>query len=164
MDFYNKIEIERIAKAADKNEKMEDFFNERRTEWNDKLEPLYSVLKLDFTDSNSVKKVLDCQSYALSYRQMIHENINVFVNKRGVEDSKLKTLKYDKFMFYATGFGIKTNLSEKGILIDAHLAENERAINIIDSYIQFLRDTNKVLESLGFSIKNMIELLNYLGK
>ena len=54
-------------------------------------------------------------------------------------------------------------MGEKSILIDAHLAENDRAIELIESYITFLRDTNKNLESFGFTIKNMTELLNYLG-
>ena len=67
-------------------------------------------------------------------------------------------------MFYATGFGVKTNLGEKGILIDGHLAENDRQIEQIENYITFLRDTVKNLESLGFAIKNMIELLNYFSK
>ena len=68
------------------------------------------------------------------------------------------------FIFGETGFGIKTNLGEKGILIDGHLAENDRCIELIESYIEFLRDTVRNLESLGFSIKNMIELMNYLGR
>ena len=55
-------------------------------------------------------------------------------------------------------------MGEKGILIDGHLAENERTMELIESHIQFLRDTVKNLESLGFAIKNMVELMNYLGK
>jgi hypothetical protein len=94
---------------------------------------------------------------------MINENINYFLNKRSKESTKIKKLRQDKFIFYATSFGVKTNMGEKSILIDAHLAENDRAIELIESYITFLRDTNKNLESFGFTIKNMTELLNYLG-
>jgi len=35
---------------------------------------------------------------------------------------------------------------------------------LIESYIEYLRDTTKNLESLSYSIKNMIELMNYLGR
>jgi hypothetical protein len=59
---------------------------------------------------------------------------------------------------------VKTNTGEKVILIEGHISENERTIELIDSYIDFLRDTSKNLESFGFSIKNRIELMNYLGK
>jgi len=67
-------------------------------------------------------------------------------------------------VFYALGFQVKTNMGEKAILIDAHIAENDRCIELIESYITFLRDTVKNLEAFGFSIKNMIELMNYLGR
>ena len=55
-------------------------------------------------------------------------------------------------------------MGEKAILIDAHIAENDRCLELIESYITFLRDTVKNLEAFGFSIKNMIELMNYLGR
>ena len=95
---------------------------------------------------------------------ILNEQINFFLNKRSKETTKIKRLRQDKFVFYATGFGIKTNLGEKGILIDGHLAENDRSLEIIESHIQFMRDTVKNLESLGFAVKNMIELMNYLGR
>jgi hypothetical protein len=55
-------------------------------------------------------------------------------------------------------------MGEKAILIDSHIAENDRCLELIESYITFLRDTVKNLESFGYAIKNMTELLNYLGR
>ncbi len=49
-------------------------------------------------------------------------------------------------------------------LIEAHLSENERSVKMIETYIEFMRDTAKNLESLSFAIKNKIELMNYLGR
>ena len=76
----------------------------------------------------------------------------------------MKKLKQDKFVFYATGFGLKTNLGEKALLIDAHIAENERNLQLIDVHVDFLRNSSKNLETLGYTIKNIIELMNYLGR
>lgn len=163
MNLYSQEEIDNISKVKEKNDKLELFFNDKRTEWNTTVEPLFKSISLELTTSNS-KVILDTQSSALSYRQQINEQINFFLNKRSRETSKMKKLRQDKFVFYATGFGIKTNLGEKGILIDGHIAENERTIELIECYIEFLRDTVKNLESLGYSIKNMIELMNYLSK
>lgn len=163
LNLYTQEEIEKINKQKETNEKLEEFFNDKRAEWNKNVEPLFKAISLELTTSNS-KTILDTQSSALSYRQQINEQINFFLNKRSRETSKIKKLRQDKFVFYATGFGIKTNLGEKGILIDGHIAENERAIELIECYIEFLRDTVKNLESLGYSIKNMIELMNYLSK
>lgn len=164
MNLYNQEEADRIKKVKETNDKLEDFFNEKRAEWNKNVEPLFKVLSVDLSNPSNSNKILEAQSFALSFRQQINEQINFFLNKRSRETTKLKKLKQDKFIFYATGFGIKTNLGEKGILIDGHIAENDRCIELIESYIEFLRDTVRNLESLGFSIKNMIELMNYLGR
>jgi hypothetical protein len=164
MNVYNQEEVERINKVKETNDKLEEFFNDKRNEWNNVVEPLFKVLSIDLSQSVSSTKILDAQSLALSYRQKINEQINFFLNKRSKETTKIKKLRQDKFIFYATGFGVKTNLGEKGILIDGHLAENDRSIELIESYIEYLRDTIRNLESFGYSIKNMIELMNYLGK
>ena len=164
MNLYNQEEIDRITKAKDTNDKLEEFFNDKRADWNKNVEPLFKVLSTDLSNPSNSKSILEAQSIALSFRQQINEQINFFLNKRSKETTKIKKLRQEKFVFYATGFGIKTNLGEKGILIDGHIAENDRCIELIESYIEFLRDTVRNLESLGFSIKNMIELMNYLGR
>ena len=164
MNLYNQEELDRIQKIKETNDKLEEFFNDKRSEWNNNVEPLFKVLTTDLSNPSNSKFILDAQSTALSFRQMINENINFFLNKRSRETTKIKKIRQDKFVFYATGFGIKTNMGEKTILIDAHLAENDRCIELIESYITFLRDTVKNLEAFGFTIKNMIELLNYLGR
>lgn len=164
MNVYNEEEIERIKKVKETNERLEDFFESKRKEWNETITPLFKVLSLDLTNPSSGKKLLDSQASALSYRQNINDQISLFLTKRSKETTKIKKLRQDKFIFYATGFGVKTNLGEKGILIDGHLSENDRSMELIESYIEFLRDTVKNLESFGYSIKNMIELMNYLGK
>ena len=164
MNLYNEEEIERIRKVKETNDKLEEFFNDKRAEWNKTVEPLFKVLSLDMGNPSNSKQLLDAQALALTHRQQINEQINFFLNKRSKETTKIKKLRQEKFVFYATGFGIKTNLGEKGILIDGHIAENDRCMELIESYIEFLRDTVRNLESFYYSIKNMIELMNYLGR
>jgi len=163
MNLYNEEEISRINKAKETNDKLEEFFNGKREEWTNNITPLFEVIKSNFNLESSIK-IMEVQSMALSYRQIINEQISFFLNKRSKEEVKIKKLKQDKFVFYATGFGLKTNLGEKGLLIDAHIAENDRNIQLIENYIEFLRSSSKNLESLGYTIKNIIDLMNYLGK
>jgi hypothetical protein len=163
MNVYNDEELSRINKVKETNDKLEEFFNLKRDEWANNVLPLFEVIKTSFTVQDSIK-IIDVQAFALTYRQNINEQISFFLNKRSKEEVKIKKLKQDKFIFYATGFGLKTNLSEKGILIDAHIAENDRNIQLIENYIEFLRATSKNLESLSYTIKNIIELMNYLGR
>lgn len=164
MNLYNQEELDRIQKTKETNERLEELFNDKRAEWNKQVEPLFKALTTDLSNPSNSKYILDAQSTALSFRQQINENINFFLNKRSKETTKIKKLRQDKFVFYAIGFQVKTNMGEKAILIDAHIAENDRCIELIESYITLLRDTVKNLEAFGYSIKNMIELMNYLGR
>ena len=164
MNLYNQEELDRIQKTKDTNDRLEELFNDKRAEWNKQVEPLFKALTTDLSNPSNSKYILEAQSTALSFRQQINENINFFLNKRSKETTKIKKLRQDKFVFYAIGFQVKTNMGEKAILIDAHISENDRCIELIESYITFLRDTVKNLEAFGYSIKNMIELMNYLGR
>lgn len=164
MKVYNEQELEKIKKIKETNDKLEIFFENKRNDWSKEIKPLFNVFSIDLANPSNFKKVLEAQSIALSHRQTINEQISLFLNKRSKESTKIKKLKQEKFIFYATGFGIKTNMGEKNLLIDAHLSEYDRTMELIETYIEFLRDTTKNLESFGYSIKNMIELMNYLGK
>jgi hypothetical protein len=164
MNLYNEEELKRISNLKDSNDRLEEFFKNKRAEWREKVEPLYKSLALDLPSVPKVKDILEVQSKSLIYRQDITDQINLFLNKRGKEIVKIKKLRQDKFVFYALGVGIKTNLGEKTILIDAHIAENDRCVELIESYVEFLRGTSDNLVNLGYSIKNMNDLFNYLGK
>jgi hypothetical protein len=164
MNVYDKEELERIKKVQESNDRLDEFLSNQRVELDKTVEPLFKILSVRFNDKDSLSTVMDTQSSSLVVRQSISEKISFFLNKRSKENIKLKKLKQDKFIFYATGFGIKTNLSEKTILIDAHLSENERTLELLESHVEYLRDTAKNLESLSYSIKNMVDLMNYIGK
>lgn len=163
MNVYTPDEVERINKIKETNDRLEQFFQDKRSEWNATIEPLYSILKFEINSETS-KKIMETQALCLSYRQMITEQISVFLDKRSKQEVKLKRIKQDKFIWYATGFGIKTNMGEKTLLIEAHVAEEQRNIELIENYIEYLRQSNKNLESLQFTIKNIIDLFNYIGK
>jgi hypothetical protein len=163
MNVYTNEEVDRINKLKDTNDKLEDFFKLKRDEWKKLIEPLFEVFKLEITTQTS-KKIMETQSLCLSYRQTLTEQISTFLDRRSKQDVKLKRIKQDKFIWYATSFGVKTNMGEKSLLIEAHVAEEQRNIELIENYIEFLRQTNKNLESLQFTIKNIIDLFNYLGR
>jgi len=163
MNVYNQEELDRIQRIKDTNDKLEDFFKNKRQEWKELIEPLFQVLKIELNSQTS-KQIMEVQSTCLTYRQALTEQISHFLDKRSRQDVKLKKIRQDKFIWYATSFGVKTNMGEKTLLIDAHVAEEQRNIELIENYIEFLRQSNKNLESLQFTIKNIIDLFNYLGR
>ena len=163
MNVYSQDEIDRISRIRETNDKLEEFFKSKRQEWKDLIEQLFLVLKIELNSQTS-KQIMETQSTCLTYRQLLTEQISHFLDKRSRQDVKLKKVRQDKFIWYATSFGVKTNMGEKTLLIDAHVAEEQRNIELIENYIEFLRQSNKNLESLQFTIKNIIDLFNYLGR
>ena len=156
-------EVERINKLKETNDKLEKYFTDKRENWKKEIEPLFETIKVEINLQTS-RQIIETQSLCLTYRQKITEEISSFLDKRSKQDVKLKRIKQDKFIWYATSFGIKTNMGEKSLLIEAHVAEEQRNIELIENYIEYLRQTNKNLESLQFTIKNIIDLFNYLGR
>ena len=163
MNLYDQDETNRITKLSETNDKLEDFFTSKVEKWNTSVSPLFDTLKASLT-LDSAPKIMDLQSLALSYRQILNEEISFYLNRRNKEIVKVKKLKQDKFVFYALNFGIKTNMGEKAILIDAHIAENIRGLELIENHVEFLRSTSKNLEAIGFSVKHSIDLMVYLSR
>jgi hypothetical protein len=163
MNVYTPEEVDRINKLKETNDRLETFFTEKRENWKKQIEPLFETIKIEITTQTS-KKIMETQSLCLTYRQIITEEISTFLDRRSKQDVKLKRIKQDKFIWYATSFGVKTNMGEKSLLIEAHVAEEQRNVELIENYIEYLRQTNKNLESLQFTIKNIIDLFNYLGR
>lgn len=163
MTVYTQEELDRISKIKDTNDKLEEFFNTKRIEWSKLIDPLFTVLRLEINSQTS-KQIMETQALCLSYRQLLTEQISIFLDRRSKQDVKLKRIKQDKFIWYATSFGVKTNMGEKTLLIEAHVAEEQRNVELIENYIEYLRQTNKNLESLQYTIKNIVDLFNYLGK
>ena len=84
MNLYNQEEVDRINKVKETNDKLEEFFNGKRGDWNKTVEPLFKVLSVDLSNPSNSKEILNAQSLALTHRQQINEQINFFLNKRTV--------------------------------------------------------------------------------
>ena len=87
----NQDELDRINKIKETNDKLEEFFNDKRLEWNDSVSPLFKVISSDLMNVSGSKQILDVQGLALSFRQQISEQINFFLNKEVVNQLKLKS-------------------------------------------------------------------------
>ena len=56
MNLYNQEEVDRIAKVKEVNDKMEDFFNDKRIEWSKNALAYYDTqLKVE----NAYKTIID---------------------------------------------------------------------------------------------------------
>lgn len=141
-----------IYQISELNTKYDKYLAEKREEWNNKLKPMFVSIK------QNPDELIELQALCLSYRQMITDEVASFMNKLSKEIINYKNAKADRFMFYATGFGLKTNLSEKSLLIDSELAELQRNKELFETHLEFLKESRSVCDNINWAIKNRIEL------
>ena len=139
------------------NDKLEEYLFEKRKKWNEAIDPLLKKLRAKTQD-----EIIDTQALALSYRQQLSDEISTYLNKLSKEMISIKKAESDRFMFYATGFGLKTNTGERKILFDAELAELERNKEILETHIEFIRDCRNTCDQVGWALKNRIQLMGIL--
>ena len=72
MNVYDEVELNRIKKTSETNDKMEDFFNDKRKEWNDSVMPLFKVLSINLNNNDASKSILEAQTISLSFIQEIN--------------------------------------------------------------------------------------------
>ena len=138
------------------NDKLDDYLANQRKEWGEKMSPLYEQL------NSNPELLIDVQATALSYRQVVCDEINMFLSKLSKETPKLKQAKAERFIFYSTGYGLKTTAGEKSMLFDAELAQYERHVGLLQIHIDFLRECRSNCDNIGYAIKNRLSLFAYL--
>lgn len=143
---------------SEKNQRLEEFFNQKRETWTKNLMPLFAQLK------EPPQAIYEMQAEALSYRHAVNEEMAYFMQKLTRETSSMKQAKRDRFIYYATGFQLKTNTGEKNVLVDGDLAEVDRTIELMQLHIEFLRECIKTIDNIGYAIKNRVMLMEYLVK
>lgn len=130
---------------------------ESRKLWSSVVKNLSMRLKGD------IKDIVDVQSEAISHRQSVVEEVNIYTVRIAKLSKKIKNLHKQRFEFYATSYQVKTNGTEKLTLINADLSEFQEFVDELDEYVNFLRETSKNFADMNYGVKNRIELANILG-
>lgn len=166
--LYEKEELEAIAKKEESNNRMEDFFNNKREIWTKDIQPILETAKLTYNSENA-QKIVDLQVDALVHRERLQNEIAFYLQQLSKEKVKYKRQEQDKLVWYALGKSPlniqgKVSNSQMSNIIDGHLVEAKRATEIIETHIEHLRSLVKMLTDVGYQVKNTIELYNFLSK
>lgn len=137
--------FEKLEKLTDKLKESEDY-------WNKTIESLSSKL------SCSVKEVVPLHAEVISLRQQITEQIKQRSYEIFKIVSKIKVLRKQNFEWYSTKYPIAISSSEKAKLIEWDLHHSDHQKSILDNHIEFLRETLKNFDNLGYAVKNKITL------
>lgn len=112
----------------------------------------------------TIQKLPDVESDVLNNKQLVDSDIRKYSLVMYKDVVSLKPLRKKRFEFYNTSYQIKVkNGSDIKMLTESDLAKIQYKIDMLDAHISFLRDTSSNLKTLGYSVKNRIELLTILG-
>lgn len=156
MKEKNKKQVTVHEKYLKMNKSVEDLFKVQRADWVGKLKPLFETMK------DGVEEMYEMHATALSYRHIMSDEIIFHTTKLSKVMAEQKRIRKDKLINYTIKFQIKFNTSEKNVCIDADTSELERYVELFQMHIEFLRESIKTIDNLGFAIKNKISLLEYM--
>jgi len=162
--MHTEEEKARVAKTIEGTEKLIVLCEKKRDELRKDVDEITeSLFRHNFITNNS-KSIIDAQAHALSLRHRINDDIAKYATRLTKVKANITNIEQQRMVFYHTNFGLKTNGGEKKILIEGHLSENRRMEHVLEIHIEFLRATDKILESYQFGVKNTISLMEILGK
>ena len=141
------VQIEKYINELDEyNNKMEDFLDSQRTKFDKEIKDLFIILA-----SKNYKDFLDLQSKSF-YMQKLTKSNSLYKKTFG-----------ERTEYYLTGFGIKTSDSIKTKLIERDMCEKNRNVKLLENHIEHLRECRNECDQIGYAIKNLIGLINFIG-
>lgn len=133
-------------------EKLTNKLHESEDYWNNTINRLSSKL------SCSAKDVISLQADVISLRQQLTEEIKQRSYEIFKIVSKMKVLRKQNFEWYSTKYPIAISGTEKAKLIEWDLYYSDHQKSILDNHVEFLRETLKNFDNLGYALKNKIVL------
>ena len=137
---------------------LENKLDNEADNWNKK------ITKITFALRGDVKLLIDVQADIASYKQLLLDEVRRYSLTLYKDMPGLKAMKKSRFEFYSTKYqiNVKNGTDKKG-LIEADIAKIQYKVDLLETHIDFLRESGSNLESLGYSVKNRIQLLEILG-
>jgi recombination/repair/ssDNA binding protein UvsY len=122
------------------------------------------INKLTTGIKGTIQKLPEVESDVLNNKQLVDSDIRKYSLVMYKDVVAMKPLRKKRFEFYSTSYQLKVkNGTDIKMLTESDLAKIQYKIDLLDTHIDFLRDTSANLKTLGYSVKNRIELLTILG-
>lgn len=147
-----------ISEMENYNSVSEQFFNDTRDKYDKQINELNETLR-----KKNFKEYVDLQAYALSLRQSLASSISYYMQKLSQANSNLNKSKGDRIEYYMTGYGMKVSDATRTKLIDRDFAERERTKQLLEIHIEYLRESIKSCDNIGYAIKNLVSLMTYVS-
>lgn len=130
--------------------KLEERLRADREDWMVKIEDLIQMMR-------TVTKLSEAQVYMLSYRQILSDKMADFQYTIYRKNSDYEIFYKSKFMEYLSST-VKLNGGERDRIVKADLTAIRRQISILESHMDFYKESVKTLDHMAFAIRNRIKI------
>lgn len=149
MSEQHKLSLEEINKTLEKQ------LAEKRKDWRSQV--IAIIKELNSIDLDRDKHVRLHMNMLVLREDIVFEAAN-YRDKMAAVKSLYRRQKKEKYQNYTTNFDIKLNsYNDKEVFISADLTQVMRQIDIMENYIEFLKEQMYTCDKIGFSIKHLIE-------
>ena len=141
---------------AEKNKTLEELIGKDKSSWSEKI---MEIIKM----SGAMNKIGEAQVLMLSYRhQLVDAMTDTHFNLYKINVKYEKAFR-DRYLYYAHESQKSYTGGEKDKIVRADLSELKRQSLMIESHIEFYRESIKTLDNLGFALKRRMELAQEIG-
>lgn len=141
------------SKIKETIKEIEQKFQNERTGWNEKFISVIEQIK-------DTSKVIDAQITQLSYRQIIVEMMICYKAIHEKKQEEFDKMVCSRFKSYSIEADLKLTGAEKQQFCQSDLATWKYQLKLISLQIEWCQESIKLLDNLGFAIKNKIQLTN----
>ena len=141
-----------MEKLEKSNKDLLTELNKREDYWNNTIIDISKRLTCE------ANNVIQLQSDTLSNRQRLLDEIKYISYELYQFKPIIKKYRKVKTEFYLTKYPLKLVGKDKLYMIEHDISYYEQRIDMYDNHIDFLRETLKTIDQIGYAIKNKIIL------
>jgi hypothetical protein len=134
---------------------IEEQFTAEREEWTGRIRELSIRMR-------NIREIGEVQVELYSDRQRLLEKAYKMGQILSKLNSKYRSEKKAKMMYYSEEHNVRYGSNEKTTLIEGDLNEIKRKIDVVDNQMSFLNETVKTIDHFLFGIKSRIQLEEFM--
>jgi hypothetical protein len=130
--------------------KLDEYLNNQRLEWTDKIKGLTEDLKR----GNNLEEV---SAYTLSYRQIMVDQLASLGGRIRAQKTVVDRKYKQKWIEYYQ-YDYKLTDKQRERFLEADLADDKHMLELLETQKAFLEGSIKTLDNMGFAIKNRLDI------
>lgn len=140
--------------SSDNENKIENQFNLDREKWKNKISEFSKMM-------SDIKKIPELQVDLYSALGFISDYKRNLINMVIKKTNTIRDKKYKILKTYTEDKGYRYTAPEKNIIIEGNLKNSMKAVEILNSQVEFYEEIYGILNNMVYGIKYRIEVETY---